>query len=208
MTEQRPIDQVMVRRLGGWNLISLAAWSELGADERVSLLQQGAVRFLADGEVVPRQEALAALGVDRPATAGRVPPSFAAGARLLSWPRPGQCVSNAIYARIVVDGPRWEVFRRDERGQVIPLAEARGWGDHDPYDLRSDHGLMRLAHDLIGDCLGLGTEILEYVGQLAVAHFAGVTIPAELGDGRWHVTGEQLRKLLAVNPYLIFTPPS
>ncbi len=53
-----PVDQIAVRKLGGFNFLSIGQWSALPRDERARLLKGGLVMFLSEGEEVPVRPAL------------------------------------------------------------------------------------------------------------------------------------------------------
>jgi len=53
-----PVDQIAVRKLGGFNFLSIGQWSTLPRDERARLLKGGLVMFLFEGEEVPVRPAL------------------------------------------------------------------------------------------------------------------------------------------------------
>lgn len=203
MNGRPPVDQVMVRRVGGWTLLDVAAWRALPPAECVSLVQQKAVRFLAAGVLVEEGEALRSLddGLAGLVTAPLLP----VGTQVVTWPSPGVAPTSCQYVRLVVEGPRWEVFRRDPAGDVAPLAEVRGGWHPSAYDLQSPAGLSRLVRDLVGDCLGL-RDVDEAVGGRALEYFARVTFPEHLGNRAWRTDGDRLRGLLTANPFLVIVP--
>ncbi len=49
---------VAVRKLGGFNFLSIGRWSGLPRDQRARLLKGGRVLFLMEGEEVPARPAL------------------------------------------------------------------------------------------------------------------------------------------------------
>lgn len=56
--EGYPIDQIAVRKLGGFNFLSVGQWASLPRDERARLLKSGMVQFLCEGTEVPTRPAL------------------------------------------------------------------------------------------------------------------------------------------------------
>ena len=62
-SEAHPGDSIALRKLGGFNLISLEQWAEIDAGERKELIRSGMVTFLYEGEEVPLKAAL--LGIRR-----------------------------------------------------------------------------------------------------------------------------------------------
>ncbi len=53
-----PVDQVAVRKLGGFNFLSVGQWATLPRDERARLLKGNLVMFLFEGDEVPVRPAL------------------------------------------------------------------------------------------------------------------------------------------------------
>lgn len=58
-----PVDQIAIRKLGGFNLILPEEWSGMGSDDRRDLIKGGLVTFLFEGVEVPLKAAL--LGLKR-----------------------------------------------------------------------------------------------------------------------------------------------
>ncbi len=56
--ESRPVDQIAVRKLGGFNFITPMQWVELPREERARLIKGELVTFLNQGEPVPTRSAL------------------------------------------------------------------------------------------------------------------------------------------------------
>ncbi|MEM7339402.1 MAG: hypothetical protein AAF467_12190 [Actinomycetota bacterium] len=52
------IDQVAIRRSLGFDLVTVDEWLDLDRGEKLQLLREQRVEFLADGEEVPTREAL------------------------------------------------------------------------------------------------------------------------------------------------------
>ncbi len=57
-TGAQPVDQVAIRKLGGFNFLSVAQWAALPRDEQARLIKSDAVAFLYEGEPVPLRAAL------------------------------------------------------------------------------------------------------------------------------------------------------
>lgn len=57
-TAGQAVDQVAIRKLGGFNFLSIGQWAALPRDERARLLKGGLVIFLFEGEEVPVRPAL------------------------------------------------------------------------------------------------------------------------------------------------------
>lgn len=52
------VDQVAVRKLGGFNFLTVAQWSAMSRDDRLRLIKAGSVVFLNQGREVPLKPAL------------------------------------------------------------------------------------------------------------------------------------------------------
>lgn len=52
------IDQIAVRKLGGFNFIDIPQWSAMSRGERMKLIKNGSVVFLFQGREVPLKPAL------------------------------------------------------------------------------------------------------------------------------------------------------
>ena len=59
--EPHPVDQIAIRKLGGFNMITPAQWQALDRDHRMTLIRDGLVTFLHQGEDVPVKAALLGL---------------------------------------------------------------------------------------------------------------------------------------------------
>lgn len=57
-TEGHPIEQIMVKRVGGWTMVSLDQWREMLAIEQKELVTEGRVRFVHQDSEVPIRDAL------------------------------------------------------------------------------------------------------------------------------------------------------
>ncbi len=55
------IDQIAIRKLGGFNFLQPEQWSAMSRDDRMRLIKSGVVTFLSNGEDIPLREALQAL---------------------------------------------------------------------------------------------------------------------------------------------------
>lgn len=56
--QTHPVDQIAVRKLGGFNFLSVGQWSALPRDERARLVKGGLAMFLYEGEEVDVRPAL------------------------------------------------------------------------------------------------------------------------------------------------------
>jgi hypothetical protein len=56
--QTHPVDQIAVRKLGGFNFLSVGQWSALPRDERARLVKGGLAMFLFEGEEVDVRPAL------------------------------------------------------------------------------------------------------------------------------------------------------
>ncbi len=56
--QPHPVDQIALRKLGGFNFITPAQWSALEREERKRLLKSGEVTFLYQGREIPVRAAL------------------------------------------------------------------------------------------------------------------------------------------------------
>lgn len=63
------IDQIAIRKLGGFNFLEPSQWTALSRDDRMRLIKSGVVTFLSQGTEVPLREALQSLQ----AAEGRAP---------------------------------------------------------------------------------------------------------------------------------------
>lgn len=57
----QPIDQIALRKLGGFNFLTVTQWNELPPDMQLRRIQREEVVFLSRGQEVPVREALAYL---------------------------------------------------------------------------------------------------------------------------------------------------
>ncbi len=52
------VDQIAIRKLGGFNFIDIPHWSAMSRGERMKLIKNGSVVFLFQGREVPLKPAL------------------------------------------------------------------------------------------------------------------------------------------------------
>ena len=73
------MDQIAIRKLGGFNFIDIDQWSSMPRDERMKLIKNGSVIFVYEGKEVPLKPALryiqAVTEQTRPAELPALPPS-------------------------------------------------------------------------------------------------------------------------------------
>ena len=190
------IDQILIRRVGGWVLITPADWIRMTATEQAGLLDQHAVQFFAAGGPVDQAEAVAAL---EPAPQPAPPPPLIASrsdeeTTELVAVRPAR----ALYRRAVVDGPAYEIQREAASGEVAPLHVHRR--RQEEYDLHTATGPDLLAADLIADALG-ATEPAE-LGTRALRYFRSHFYETRLGNRVWSVDAGEIREHVNSNPHL------
>ena len=200
MAGQVQVDQVMIRKVGGWNMTSLDAWLALSSSEQMSLVAQEAVHFLAGGEMLDTSATLQALG----SSAADALPAAAPEPVVVTWPPATGAPPLCTYSRMVVAGPRWEVVRADDGTAPVSFQAHIGRDDFEPYDLDTPAGARNLGNDLIGDALGYGREPAAVLGNSAVEHFVETVFNAKLGNRAWQITNRQLRGLLDENPFVRF----
>lgn len=193
------VDQVVVQRLGGWNLMSLAQWRGIDDDEQQALLGQGAVQFLADGQPVDVAIALRALDPSRASAPAEPVPT------VVEWPPVTGMPPAYTVARLVVAGPRWEVLCESVSGTTVPLAELRRPDEFDPYDLERGESIDRLSHDLVAVSLGIAGDATPILGRAALVDFRDQVFRPRLGNRAWRITTGQMRSLLSERPHVRFT---
>lgn len=194
------VDQVVVQRLGGWNLMSIAQWRDMPEDEQEGLIGQGAVQFLADGQPVDITTALRALSPAQAAAAAAGPEPV-----LIEWPPPAGAPPAYTFSRLVVAGPRWEVLRESVSGSTVALAEIRRPDEFEPYDLEQADSIERLSHDLVAVSLGIEGDATKVVGRPAIVDFRDHVFRVRLGNRAWRITTGQVRSLLAERALVRFT---
>ncbi len=64
----QPVDQVAIRKLGGFNFVSPAQWNAMDREHQRRLIQEGAVTFLYQGAEVSIKAALLTLKALRDGT--------------------------------------------------------------------------------------------------------------------------------------------
>lgn len=182
------IDQILVRRVGGWVLVSPDDWLALGPGDQAELLAQNAVQFFAAGAPVDPEVAVPALAP--------------AEAVVDTGPPPVELVAvdtvAAVYLRTVIEGPAYEIRREDRDGSVL---FHRHRGRPDEYDLGEETGTDLLATDLIADALGIGDD--PDLGEPAVRHFVNRFYRAQMGNRVWSVDAKEIRENLRSNPHLV-----
>ncbi len=57
----QPIDQIAIRKLGGFNFLTIRQWEELTSEMQMRRIQREEVVFLSRGQEVPVREALSYL---------------------------------------------------------------------------------------------------------------------------------------------------
>lgn len=199
MSEEITIDQVIVRKAGGYNLRTVDWWKGLSPNDRQSLMAKGDVQFFASGTEVPLAEAVSVLETGQSSSAVRDQAPVALSgpveiAAFLTAP------DTAVYTRRVVAGPRWLVTRRDENGE-IELHTSHGHVDPSVYDLATTSGATQLSHDLLIDALGAPVGFAAQHPD-AFAHFQATIFDLHLGNRPWEVVAGKIRGSLANNPHL------
>ena len=116
MSEEITIDQVIVRKAGGYNLRTTSWWNELSASNRHEMIANGDVQFFAAGKEVPPAEAASILEGASSATATRETTEVIPSGPVVI-PEFDAAPSTAVYTRRVIEGPRWLVTRSDENGE-------------------------------------------------------------------------------------------
>ena len=185
------IDQIMVRRVGGWVLVTKADWLALGAEKQASLLSQEAVQFVSSGSLVEPEVALPLLdpplaGAGESAQAG--PP-----VELKAQGRPA-----VVYRRVVIEGPAYQI-QRERRGEVAVFHEHRS--RLDDYALDREDGIADLAADLLADSFDIDDEVELSAAALKV--FVTSVFEVRLGDRVWSIDSSDLRNHVEDNPHLI-----
>ncbi|MEL6893497.1 MAG: hypothetical protein AAFP84_18035 [Actinomycetota bacterium] len=196
------VDQIIVRKVGGYNMESVAWWVSQSPGERQRLLADRVVQFFGNGQEIDPALAAASLEVVVEPDLASSEPSIAT----LVFPQIGREPVNTVYERTVVTGPRWEIHRRTAAGVEL-LTAARGWGDvEDPYDLNTPAGNRNLAGDLLADSLGYDRSYVDEIRD-AIEHFAVHVLQRQLGNRVWQVTAESIRGTVTENPFLKLVAP-
>lgn len=195
-----PIDQVIVRKTGGYNLKSVSWWKGLTPSEQMDLIAEEGVQFFAAGLEIDADIATAQL---LPDGANRGAQSAPSAAVEMAWPPNGLRPTAATYIRTVVEGPRWLVNKRTQDGEV-ELYTVRGRSSSAVYDLTKPLGIQLLSDDLLLDALGFD-ETHRHIAQehrQAFDYFRENVFAAHLGDRKWETSDQKVRSTLASNPYL------
>ncbi len=191
------IDQVMVRKVGGWNMVSVAWWIERSEQERQSFIEQDAVQFFATGVPVSVEAAQAAFGLDSsPVEAAIETPEIRA-----QEIAPVKSVM-VVYKRQVIPGPIWLVERFDSTSGGHPLEVIRGRNEPDAYNLDSVRGSACLSADLMADSLGFEEDPTQIFDRQALDYFRLHHFEEKLGPRPWEVSSMQIKEWLQENPHL------
>ncbi|MFK7918523.1 MAG: hypothetical protein AB8G14_10625 [Ilumatobacter sp.] len=199
MSEEITIDQVIVRKAGGYNLRTVDWWKGLSLPDRHDLLAKGDVQFFASGTEVPNEEAVTILDAGTSASTVRHDAPIASTGPV-EIPAFSAAPDAATYTRRVVAGPRWQVTRRDEHGEV-ELHTRYGHDDPSVYDLATSRGATQLSNDLLADALGAPVQLVAEHPE-AFAHFQAAVFDLHLGNRPWEVVAGKIRGSLASNPHL------
>ena len=187
------VDQILIRRVGGWVLVSNDEWLALSADEQASLLTQDAVQFISAGAIVPPEVALPVLGT---AGVAERPPEPARLVELSSVRRVA-----AVYRRAVIAGPSFQI-QRTGGGEMAPLHEVRNRPAD--YALDSDDGVAALAADLIADSFGIADNL--ELSAAALKAFKAEIFDVRLGDRVWSIEASEIRDHIDTNPHVVVAP--
>jgi hypothetical protein len=203
------INQVIVRKAGGYNLKSVDWWKGLSPVEQEVLLSGGNVQFFASGSEVEARAAAAEISGTTSSSVGiavgRVANAVAT-APVIEWPPLGMAPTTSKYTRRVVEGPRWLVTRTDESGQ-LEFHILRGHDDASVYDLARPTGAQQLSNDLILDAIGYPAGLEEQHPE-AFQHFKNLVFDQHLGNRPWEVAAAKLRATFESNPYLKLVTPA
>ncbi len=188
------IDQILIKKVGGWVLITEKEWLNLKPSERGEFLEGDSVQFWSHGQQI--NPARAAKDLDpswSPMATGRIDESLLTAVNIV----PTRMLP-ALYQRISVAGG-YEVQRKlaDEVPRALAQIRVR---PADAYNLNDPHGLSALASDLICDAYGvadssiISSELGVYLGnQLSAKFFDGET---------WNIKAEVLRTFSEECPYI------
>jgi len=200
MNNDLDIDQVIVRKAGGYNLQSTKWWAQLSSAERQDLLVRGDVQFFACGVEVDSAVAAASLDTAHTNVIAPKDPERSTAPTTIVVPAFLSQPDGATYVRRVVEGPLWLVTRRDASGET-QLHELHGRGDASVYDLGTPSGGVDLSRDLLLDSLGAPDAFANAHAE-AFAHFQQSVFDLHLSNRPWEVPAEKIRNTLADNPYL------
>ncbi len=82
------VDQVAIRKLGGFNFLQVEQWLEMPKDDRMRLIKSGVVTFLNDGQETPLRPALEYLQSLNPPAEVAAPAEVRPSIAPLPRPRP------------------------------------------------------------------------------------------------------------------------
>lgn len=188
------IDQILIKKVGGWVLISEKEWLNLKPTERNELIQGESVQFWSHGQQV--NPARAAKDLDpswSPMSTGHVDEALLSVVEIV----PTRMLP-ALYQRVSVSGG-YEVQRKlaDEAPRALAEIRVR---PADAYNVKDPLGLSALAADLVCDAYGvadssiISTELGVYLGnELSTKFFDGET---------WNLKAEVLRNFAEECPYI------
>ncbi len=199
----KPIDQIMVRKLGGWNLIYPADWVKMSLTERDALLADDAVQFFGDGAQIDTMEAIASLSPDmgaEPQPEEKKPEPTVPENQIVEL-TPADLVT-ATYSRQVISGPAWQIQRANVDDIAVPFSKFRGHPSDDVYDLLTKEGTLTLIADLMTDVFGHTGDSRELIPLEAAQFFDDNFFSTSLGDRFWEVTAKDVRAQVAKNPYI------
>lgn len=201
------VDQIMIRKVGGWNMVRVSDWTSMPLAERDSLVADDAVQFFADGTVVETMEALASISPEMGAAGDANEPNAATASS--EAPAVGDIselmaatLVTATYSRQVITGPAWQVTRAIEDQDEVPFSEVRNHPNDDVYDLSSPQGTLTLIADLMTDVFGHTGDSTTLISTQAAMHFDETYFSSSLGDRFWQVTAQDIRAQVAKNPYI------
>jgi hypothetical protein len=203
------INQVIVRKAGGYNLKSVDWWKSLSHLEQETMLNKKDVQFFASGSELDPRTAAAELSGTAASSVGIAvsrAANAASSAPVVEWPPLGMEPTTSKYTRRVVEGPRWLVTRTDDSGQV-ELHILRGHDDASVYDLARPSGALCLSNDLLLDAIGYPAG-LEVQHPKAFEHFKSAVFDQHLGNRPWEVAAAKLRATFESNPYLKLVSPA
>ena len=200
------IAPILIRKLGGWKMISASTWIGYKPERRAELVAENNVQFFRGDMPVTVEDAQVALGLARPQLSAddrremeRTAAAQASQPQVqeISLVRP----VNVLYRRFLRDGLRWTILRNTtpDQGQELNLIHERGGPE--VYDLDSWHGANMLSADLITDALGIEEDGLICLSDNSIEHFRSKFVEPFLGSGAWEVSGLQIRESLELNPY-------
>lgn len=175
-------------------MVSETEWLDIPFDEQAGLIAQDAARFFASGSAIDPHDALAMIAP--PPTKNTEGPAVAIARP--SQLRPLQLI-NAVYRRVVVDGPAFQV-QRDHRGELsVPFIRIRN--RHDEYDLDSESAIDLLVNDLVADSYGID-DSAEPLGVPALRFFREHFFDQRMGNRVWSIETEDIHEQVEMNPHI------